>query len=134
MPFWLLMIALPHWRWTKRIAGSLWIVAPAALLYALLVLPQLATALPLLMNPTLDGIAGLLGTPAGATIAGPLPGIRPLRCGSLGSIWTAVSASPPGWCRRPSCSWCSHVRTAGLPALHGRVCKRRIAADLPSGT
>ena len=68
MPFWLLMIALPHWRWTKRIAGSLWIVAPAALLYALLVLPQLATALPLLMNPTLDGIAGLLGTPAGATI------------------------------------------------------------------
>ena len=68
MPFWLLMIVLAHWRWTKRIAGSIWIVAPAALLYAVLILPQLATALPLLMNPTLDGIAGLLGTPAGATV------------------------------------------------------------------
>lgn len=68
MPFWFLMIALPHWRWSKRIIGSPWIAGPAALLYAVLVLPQLAAALPLLMNPTLDGIAGLLGSPAGATI------------------------------------------------------------------
>ena len=68
VPTLLLMIVLAHWRWTKRIAGSIWIVAPAALLYAVLILPQLATALPLLMNPTLDGIAGLLGTPAGATV------------------------------------------------------------------
>ena len=30
MPFWLLMIVLPHWRWTKRIAGSIWIVALAS--------------------------------------------------------------------------------------------------------
>lgn len=67
MPFWALMIVLPHWRWTQRIIASIWIVAPAALLYAVLILPQLSTALPLLMNPTLDGIAGLLGTPAGAT-------------------------------------------------------------------
>ena len=68
MPFWLLMIVLPHWNWTKRIIGSLWIVAPLLLAYALLVLPQALAVLPALMNPTIPGIAGLLGTPTGATI------------------------------------------------------------------
>lgn len=68
MPFWLLMIALPHWKWTKRIIGSLWIVAPAALLYASLALPQIGGLLGSLMNPTLDGIASVIGTPEGATI------------------------------------------------------------------
>lgn len=69
MPFWLLMIFLPHWKWTKRLMGSLWVVVPAALLYAVLIVPQLATALPSLMNPTLTAIASLLGQPEGATIA-----------------------------------------------------------------
>jgi len=55
MPFWLLIILAPHWRWTQRIVASPWIVAPAALLYAALVTPK--------------SIAALLGTPAGATIA-----------------------------------------------------------------
>ena len=68
MPFWLLMIVLPHWNWTKRIIGSLWIVAPLLLAYALLVLPQALAVLPALLNPTIPGIAGLLGTPTGATI------------------------------------------------------------------
>ena len=68
MPFWFLMIFLPHWRWTKRIAGSLWIVVPAALLYTVLILPSLPTVFPLLLNTTLAGIAALLGTPQGATI------------------------------------------------------------------
>lgn len=68
MPFWLLIIVLPHWNWTKRIIGSLWIVAPLLLAYALLVLPQALAVLPTLMNPTIPGIAGLLGTPTGATI------------------------------------------------------------------
>lgn len=49
--------------------GSLWVVVPAALLYAVLIVPQLATALPSLMNPTLTAIASLLGQPEGATIA-----------------------------------------------------------------
>lgn len=49
--------------------GSLWVVVPAALLYAALIVPQLATALPSLMNPTLAAIANLLGQPEGATIA-----------------------------------------------------------------
>src|SRR4029077_8422390 len=27
LPFWLVMIALPHWRWTQRIIASPWIAA-----------------------------------------------------------------------------------------------------------
>ncbi|NJN83608.1 MAG: DUF4281 domain-containing protein [Caldilineaceae bacterium] len=69
MPFWLLAILLPRWRWSQRVIGSVWIVAPAALLYIALIAPQLAGALPLLLNPTLSGIAAFLGTPAGATTA-----------------------------------------------------------------
>lgn len=68
MPFWLLMILLPHWQWTKRIIGSLWVTVPAALLYALLVVPTMPALLGELANPTLGSIAALLGTPEGATI------------------------------------------------------------------
>jgi hypothetical protein len=69
LPFWLLMIVLPHWRWTKRIIGSPWIAAPTALVYAILVLPSAGTLLPALAQPTLAGIAALLGTPEAAAIA-----------------------------------------------------------------
>lgn len=69
LPFWLLLILAPHWRWTQRLAASPWIVAPAALLYAALVIPNLGQLAPLLLSPSLDGVAALLGTPAGATIA-----------------------------------------------------------------
>ena len=68
MPFWLLMIALPHWRWTRTIMQSPLVSAAPALLYAALVLPQIGSLLLALANPTLPGIAALLGTPAGATI------------------------------------------------------------------
>jgi hypothetical protein len=68
-PFWLLMIVLPHWRWTKRIIGSPWIAAPTALIYAILVLPSVGTLLPLVAQPTLGSIAALLGTSQAAAIA-----------------------------------------------------------------
>ncbi len=68
LPFWLLMIFLPRWHWTQRIMASLWTVVPAALLYAVLILPMMPTAFPVLANPTLDAIAALLGTPQGATV------------------------------------------------------------------
>ncbi len=68
MPFWVLMIFLPHWHWTKRLMASPWMVAVLALAYSGLVLPQALAVLPLLASPTLSGIAGLLGTPAGAAI------------------------------------------------------------------
>lgn len=68
-PFWFLLIFLPNWTWTARIARSPWTVAPAALLYAALVLPSLVNVLTAVANPDLAGITALLGTPTGATIA-----------------------------------------------------------------
>jgi len=68
MPFWLLMVFLPHWQWTRRMMGSLWVIVPAALLYAVLVMPSAPTLLGDLANPTLGSIAALLGTPDGATL------------------------------------------------------------------
>src|SRR5690348_6109606 len=68
MPFWLLMIALPHWRWTQRIMRSPLVSAAPALLYAALVLPRAGELLLALASPTAGGVAALLGTPAGATI------------------------------------------------------------------
>ena len=66
-PFWGLMLVAPGWRWTQRIIGSPLIVLPAALLYIALVVPALDEALPLLLSPSLAGIAGLLGSEQGAT-------------------------------------------------------------------
>lgn len=68
LPFWLLMIFLPTWRWTERVMRSPWIAAPAALLYAALVLPRLPEVLAAVANPDLGGVSALLGSPAGATI------------------------------------------------------------------
>ena len=69
LPFWALMILLPRWRWTTRVIRSPFVgVAPAAL-YAALVLPRLGQIWPAVSRPTLSGIAALLGSPAGATIA-----------------------------------------------------------------
>ena len=69
MPFWGLMVLAPGWRWTRRVMDSPLVAAPAALLYAVLVLPQAGAVLPAVLNPTLPGIMALLGTEAGATIA-----------------------------------------------------------------
>jgi len=63
------MIFLPFWGWTKRIVASPWMAAPAALLYAALVLPGVAGIFAEVATPQLPEIAALLGTPAGATIA-----------------------------------------------------------------
>ena len=68
MPFWLLMIALPHWRWTRRIVQSPLIAAGPAMLYLILALPRLGALLPAVMNPTLAGVAATLGTSAGAAL------------------------------------------------------------------
>jgi hypothetical protein len=69
MPFWLLMILLPKARLTRRIIGSPAVLVPAAALYTALVLPRLASILPAVTNPDLEGITALLGTPEGALIA-----------------------------------------------------------------
>ena len=69
LPFWALMILLPRWRWTWRIMRSPFVSAAPALLYAALVLPRLGAIWPAIARPTLPGIATLLGSPEGATIA-----------------------------------------------------------------
>src|SRR5882762_6162065 len=69
LPFWALIILLPRWRWTARIMRSPFVSAAPALLYAALVLPRLSTIWPAISRPTLTGIAALLGSPEGATIA-----------------------------------------------------------------
>ena len=69
MPFWALMILLPRWRWTVRILRSPFVSAAPALLYAALVLPRLGTIWPAIARPTIGGVATLLGSPEGATIA-----------------------------------------------------------------
>ena len=69
MPFWLLMIVLPRWRWTERIMRSPLVALLPALIYAALVLPRFGVIFAAVGNPTLSGVASLLGTPEGATIA-----------------------------------------------------------------
>jgi hypothetical protein len=69
LPFWLLMIVLPRWRWTERILRSPLVALLPALIYAALVLPRFGAIFAAVSNPTLSGIVSVLGTPAGATIA-----------------------------------------------------------------
>jgi Domain of unknown function (DUF4281) len=68
MPFWFLMIFLPRWKYTKTIIASPYIIVPAALLYAALVIPNIGNTFMLLLNPNLEGISKLLGSSSGATI------------------------------------------------------------------
>ena len=69
MPFWVLMILLPGWRWTQRIVRSLWIVVPAALSYVALLAPIVGDVLPLVLQPDLDSVRAALGEPHAATLA-----------------------------------------------------------------
>lgn len=69
LPIWVLMILVPRWGWTKRIVNSPLVSAAPAFLYAALVLPRLGEIWPAVSSPTLSGVAALLGSPAGATIA-----------------------------------------------------------------
>lgn len=69
MPFWLLMLLWPRAPLTARVIESPWIVAGPLALYAALALPRLPGLLPAVAHPQLATIAGLLGTPAGATLA-----------------------------------------------------------------
>ncbi len=68
LPFWLLMIGLPRWRATERLMRSPLAVAPWLIAYAVLIVPQLPAFLPLLVSPTLEGVAGALGKPEVALV------------------------------------------------------------------
>jgi hypothetical protein len=69
LPFWLLVIFLPGWSVTRRVAGSLWIVLPLLVVYLVLMLPNLGGVLPLLIELNLDRIAEVLGRPEGTLVA-----------------------------------------------------------------
>jgi Domain of unknown function (DUF4281) len=68
IPFWLLMMLAPRWTWTRKIVGSPFVILPAAILYIMLVFPNIISSVPTLTNPTLETIQTLLGSSAGATI------------------------------------------------------------------
>jgi len=69
LPFWLLMILLPNWRWTHRVMASPLVVSPLAVVYVALMAPRLGRVAPAIRNPTLPSVAALLATPDGATLA-----------------------------------------------------------------
>ncbi len=69
LPFWLLMVLLPHWGGTRTLVSSPWIVVPPALIYVVALWPVAGAVLPAVMQPQLADVARLLGTPTGATIA-----------------------------------------------------------------
>lgn len=71
MPFWFLMIFAPRWRFTERfIGGSLGMIAflVPAVLYGILIIPQLSGLGPMLANPQLNQLAAALGTPEGMAV------------------------------------------------------------------
>lgn len=67
-PFWLLMLLVPRLALTRRIMASPLVAVGPALIYLALVLPDLATIVPLVARPALEPVAALLGSPRGATI------------------------------------------------------------------
>ncbi|MFO0876940.1 MAG: ABA4-like family protein [Gemmataceae bacterium] len=69
LPFWVLMVFAPRWRFTRRLMESM--VGPGlfAVLYAVLVLPGLGAILPQLIRPELEAIVQLLSQPEAAVIA-----------------------------------------------------------------
>lgn len=69
LPFWLLMVLLPHWTVTRTVMSSVWIVAPPALIYVIALLPVFGYVMPVVVQPQLAAVASLLGTPTGATVA-----------------------------------------------------------------
>jgi hypothetical protein len=69
MPFWFLMIFLPFWGWTRRIMRSPWTAIVPAVIYIYLVVPRFGEIFGAVSNPTVESVALLLSTPAGATIA-----------------------------------------------------------------
>lgn len=68
MPFWLMLILLPNWKYTVRIMQSPWVAVGPALVYVVLALPRLHVLLPPLFQSELEPIRALLATPEGTVI------------------------------------------------------------------
>ena len=59
VPFWALMILAPGWRWSERIAGSVYIVLPALVVWAFAIAPVLPDFAAEMLNPDLAGVRTL---------------------------------------------------------------------------
>ncbi|PZO47652.1 MAG: DUF4281 domain-containing protein [Phormidesmis priestleyi] len=60
LPFWLLMVLLPNWGFTRKVMGSAWPFVPLALAYIYCFASSLDPAsLKSFANPTLSTLAGL---------------------------------------------------------------------------
>ena len=66
LPFWALMILLPHWRWTKRIIQSPWIIIGPSLIYVVLAVPEAGNIMGELGS--LAQVTALLSTPFGTVV------------------------------------------------------------------
>lgn len=68
-PFWMLMIVAPRWDVTERLVDSSLIGLPAALLYLLVLFPQVNSVAGGVLSPSLAEMTTLLATDAGAMLA-----------------------------------------------------------------
>jgi hypothetical protein len=69
LPFWLLMIIAPRWRMTERALSSPWVSLAPIAIYAALLIPHLASVLPIVARPEIEPVRALLGSPLGTTAA-----------------------------------------------------------------
>ncbi|GAA1538331.1 ABA4-like family protein [Dactylosporangium maewongense] len=58
-PFWVLMIFAPGWRWSERIAGSVFIALPALVVWAFAIAPVLPEFAAEMLNPDLARVRSL---------------------------------------------------------------------------
>lgn len=68
LPWWLLMIGLPQWRVTQRLLRSSLVLLPLPILYGVLAVWHWPLLARLVDNPTLPGVALILGEPEGALL------------------------------------------------------------------
>ena len=59
VPFWALMILAPGWRWSQRVAGSVYSTLPALVVWAFAIAPVLPDFAAEMLNPDLDGVRTL---------------------------------------------------------------------------
>jgi Domain of unknown function (DUF4281) len=66
VPFWAMMILLPHWRWTSRIIASPLIVVPPLVIYLLVMIPMFPQFWRAVSAPDLAVLQDVLASPSGA--------------------------------------------------------------------
>ncbi|MEV6768342.1 ABA4-like family protein [Nocardia sp. NPDC051030] len=66
-PFWALMIFAPHWKWTKQIIGSPWIVLAPLTIWAIPALPHIGPLWRAVTGPSLQVLTDLVADPAAVT-------------------------------------------------------------------